>query len=407
MIHIIFGPSGSGKTNLCQQLRELNRIFGSVSLHAKMTTRRKKDYDGNEIVPCSREELYNKCGGTHGYIYESSDYCGNTYEFGISKEEINCAIRKGDEHFIICNNFTVAQTIRRDFMGYVPVRIVYLMYNAKKEEIIKQIKNKLAQECDIYGNYIPEEKYEECANTRYGKILSIREEFNENVSEFDGVIFNQFAQGANATEALLKLRLQIEREIHLEKGLAWLKEKDCLSTQKTHSKIFISHSSGDKNYVNAFVKLIETIELPRDSIFYSSNPSYGIRNGSPIYSEIISCLQNDVKLVILISSENFYRSPGCLIELGATWALNLANTNIGLPNWDLSKGIGPADLHHMSILLDNHDDANIRLDELRSTIVKIFGLNKDGDDEKWSESKKEFFKTIRKIRLKKASIIKN
>ena len=395
MIHIIFGPSGSGKTNFCRQLRKLNDKFGNISLHRKMTTRQKKVYDGDEIVPCSTKELYDVCGGNSGYIYESRDYCGNKYEFGISKKAIEHAIKKGEEHFIICNNFNIAQKIRKDFMLTVPVRIVYLMYNAKKEEIIKQIREKLTEECDIFGKKIPKSKHDECANNRYKKILSIRKKFNDNVYEFDGVIFNRFAHGESGTDAMWNLQLQIEREIHLQKELELLKVKiDYCSIQRTHPKLFISHSRKDKKYVDAFINLIESTGLPRDSIFYSSDPRYGIQNGSHIYNEIINHLQYDVKLVIFISSKNFYESRGCLMELGATWALNLKNTNIGLPNWDMSQGIGPTDSTHVSILLTHYDDANARLDQLRNTIVEIFGLD-SGEDEKWPQIKKEFFYAIK------------
>ena len=186
-------------------------------------------------------------------------------------------------------------------MMEVPVRIVYLIYNAKKEEIIKQIKEKLMEERDIFGKKIPKSEHDNCANTRYKKILCIRKEFNDNVSEFDGVIFNRFAQGEGGNEALWNLQLQIEREINLQKGLEDLKAKMPRTNKRSHPKLFISHSSKDKKYADAFVKLIETIGLPKNSFFYSSQPNSGIPNGAHIYDEIVTHLSKTMLSSLYLS----------------------------------------------------------------------------------------------------------
>ena len=93
-----------------------------------------------------------------------------------------------------------------------------------------------------------------------------------------------------------------------------------------------------------------------------------------------------------------------MMELGATWALDHQSTNIGLPDWDYNKGSGPNDSSHMSIMLDSYADAYERLDKLRVTIIEIFGLEQNEDNEKWLKGKKEFFNAIKKIHLKMTSV---
>jgi guanylate kinase len=47
MIYIIYGASGSGKTTLMNIVRNL---YGDKSIHVKGITRRRRRYDGDEIL---------------------------------------------------------------------------------------------------------------------------------------------------------------------------------------------------------------------------------------------------------------------------------------------------------------------------------------------------------------------
>lgn len=83
-------------------------------------------------------------------------------------------------------------------------------------------------------------------------------------------------------------------------------------------KIFISHSSIDKKIIDPFIDLLEIIGMKHHEIFYSSHPSTGVGLGENILERIKTELSNDV-LVLFVISENFYKSPVCLCEMGATW----------------------------------------------------------------------------------------
>lgn len=86
-------------------------------------------------------------------------------------------------------------------------------------------------------------------------------------------------------------------------------------------KIFISHSSKDKNYTDMLVDLLEDMGLRENQIFCSSVPGCDIPLGKNIFDDILSQFHYNELHVIFVLSENFYNSPVCLNEMGAAWAL--------------------------------------------------------------------------------------
>lgn len=115
--------------------------------------------------------------------------------------------------------------------------------------------------------------------------------------------------------------------------------KPTITVKKT-SKIFISHSSKDKKYVEEIINLIETIGIKSNQIFCSSFEGYGISLGDNFLDTLKKEL-NDEILVIFVLSNNFYKSPISLCEMGATWI----KTNIHIPvlippfNFNKMKGV--------------------------------------------------------------------
>lgn len=84
------------------------------------------------------------------------------------------------------------------------------------------------------------------------------------------------------------------------------------------SKVFISHSSKDKNVVEEVIDLLKLIGINDDKMFCSSFEGYGIELGEDFLKRIKNELSGEV-LVIFILTENYYASPICLCEMGATW----------------------------------------------------------------------------------------
>ena len=87
------------------------------------------------------------------------------------------------------------------------------------------------------------------------------------------------------------------------------------------NKIFISHSSKDLPYVEAFVEQILKLglDIEQERIFCSSMPGYGIRGGHYMPDYIKKEIHQS-SLALLFISKNYKESEICLNEVGAAWA---------------------------------------------------------------------------------------
>lgn len=88
-------------------------------------------------------------------------------------------------------------------------------------------------------------------------------------------------------------------------------------------RIFISHSTKDKDIVTAFVDkiLILSFGLKREQIFCSSVTGTGIKSGADFKNAIKDEILN-ANAVIQIISKDFKQSEVCLNEMGAAWVLS-------------------------------------------------------------------------------------
>jgi len=113
-------------------------------------------------------------------------------------------------------------------------------------------------------------------------------------------------------------------------------------TESKINKIFISHSSLDKNIVEELIDILETIGLNSTQIFCSSFEGYGINFGEDFLARIKEELNNEV-LVLFLLSNNFYSSPVSLCEMGATWVKTSQHIPILIPPFDFKdiKGVIP------------------------------------------------------------------
>lgn len=154
------------------------------------------------------------------------------------------------------------------------------------------------------------------------------------------------------------------------------------------AKIFISHSSDDKEIVDLFKNLILNAGLgvmDRD-IAYTSAPETGVPTGGNIPQYIKDNIA-DSDFVFFMISENYRKSEVCLNEMGAAWALD--------------KNVKPLLLHNVSFesvgwlyrvnLCARIDDLD-RLDELRDEFIKKYGSQTK--TVVWNRKKQEFVKAI-------------
>lgn len=83
-------------------------------------------------------------------------------------------------------------------------------------------------------------------------------------------------------------------------------------------KIFISHSSKDKEIGNHLVKLLRGIGLSEEEIIFTSNIAYGIPVGQNIFNWLKAQIR-EKPFVIYLLSNDYYKSIACLNEMGAAW----------------------------------------------------------------------------------------
>lgn len=121
-------------------------------------------------------------------------------------------------------------------------------------------------------------------------------------------------------------------------------------------KIFISHSSKDKEFVGILLDLIEAIGVKQDQIFCSSYSGYGVALGEDFLARIRRELDSQV-LVIFVLTRNFYESPIALCEMGAAWIKTSEHIPILVPPFDFKdvRGVFPVS---QGIKLNDTDGLN-------------------------------------------------
>ncbi|AVB75917.1 toll/interleukin-1 receptor domain-containing protein [Methanococcus maripaludis] len=98
-------------------------------------------------------------------------------------------------------------------------------------------------------------------------------------------------------------------------------------------KIFISHSSKDKEYAKLLRDVLENAGLTHDQIFCTSLTGHRNEFGKNFLDNIKNKL-NDDYLILFLLSRNFYESPMCMCELGAAWVKTKESVPVLIPPFD-------------------------------------------------------------------------
>ncbi len=136
-------------------------------------------------------------------------------------------------------------------------------------------------------------------------------------------------------------------------------------------KIFISHSSQNKNYGNELVDLLTGIGVKDDEIIFTSNHAYGIPIGQNIFDWLKSTISEKPHVLYLLSPE-YYRSVACLNEMGAAWVVENKHTMIFTPEFNLSSPeflMGAINPREIGFYIDNHDKLIAFVESLRIDFV--------------------------------------
>lgn len=150
-----------------------------------------------------------------------------------------------------------------------------------------------------------------------------------------------------------------------------------------------------------FVELLEDMGMTENTIFCSSCEGYNISWGKDIYGYLAKEFKNDRKnlMVLFMLSDNYYKSPACLNEMGATWILKKDYRSILLPGFEYEDIDGAINAQQIGIKLDDAN-LNMQLNEIKRQFSDIFNLAHLSDN-KWDRVRESFIKKITDIRNSK------
>lgn len=155
------------------------------------------------------------------------------------------------------------------------------------------------------------------------------------------------------------------------------------------ARIFISHATGDKDFVDKFIDLLQTgiNGLTQEHIFCTSLEGMRIPEGKDFIQFIKGELRNPA-LVISLISPAYYESAFCLCELGATWAMGHSSFPLLLPPYTF------ADLRAVlqTTQARRIDDA-AGLSVLRDRIIEVLRLP-HGSTSRWEGKRNEFLTNL-------------
>jgi len=158
-------------------------------------------------------------------------------------------------------------------------------------------------------------------------------------------------------------------------------------------KIFISHSTDDKQYVGKFVQMLEKSAVKPEHLFCSSVQGYGIPLNENIYDYLRSEFEQYDLYVIFMLSKNYYKSKACLNEMGAAWGLQTEYQAILLPGFHYKQFEGAINPRKICFQLNNIGERESRLTELKDRIISKLELPDLGQTI-WERHRKAFLDEI-------------
>ena len=157
-----------------------------------------------------------------------------------------------------------------------------------------------------------------------------------------------------------------------------------LEKESTGRRVFISHSSKDKQYVTDFVNhiLCLGIGLNPDDIFCTSIEDMTMRNGEDIRMHIQENIRS-AEYSFLLISDNYKDSEICVNEMGAVWAYDANVKLFLLPNTSFYSIGWLCDTRKADKLADS-----VALDRLYKEMIEYFSLKENLIH--WSQQRETF-----------------
>ena len=204
----------------------------------------------------------------------------------------------------------------------------------------------------------------------------------------DETAFNELSGSLNA------ICKNIHKYYYSEEITAVKKAREEITMQQKSPKIFISHSSSDKDYVSKLIDLLEGIGLNEKHIFCSSIAGYGIPLDQDIYDYLKLQFETHNLHIIFVLSQNYYKSIACMNEMGAAWILQNKYSTILLPEFEFQEIKGAINPRQIGLKLDNDlTDIKEKLGQLKDCMLNEFGLPKVSDI-RWEQKRDIFISSI-------------
>lgn len=152
-------------------------------------------------------------------------------------------------------------------------------------------------------------------------------------------------------------------------------------------KIFISHSSKDKDIVEKFTDRILQlgIGINAEDIFCTSIEEMGVKNGKDIRKHIQTNIRN-AEYAFLLISKNYKASEICINEMGAVWAYDAKVRLYLLPDVDFDEIGWLCDTRKADMI-----NSSIVLDDLHKEMIEYFELP---DRDTWSRQRETFISYV-------------
>ncbi|TDE17684.1 toll/interleukin-1 receptor domain-containing protein [Dyadobacter psychrotolerans] len=163
-------------------------------------------------------------------------------------------------------------------------------------------------------------------------------------------------------------------------------------------KIFISHSSQDRDVVGKLIDYLRAIGVSTRKIFCTSYEDYGIPLGEDFLEKIKKEISSET-LVLFVLTDNFYASPVSLCEMGAAWVNSKDHIPILVPPFDFIdiKGVIP-NTQGMKI------NEKPKLNSLKSKLEIFFELDPISFSI-WERERDEIFSRMDAVLQKRATPI--
>lgn len=198
----------------------------------------------------------------------------------------------------------------------------------------------------------------------------------------------------------MKHKLQnARRDLRILLAAAGERSEPTPSSGHKRPKVFISHKTEDRAYADALVHLINfIIGADGDKIFCSSIAGYGVKPSQDIIVKIKEQFSNHKLFVVIIHSPRYYKSPVCLNEMGAAWALDTKFYSFLTKDCRIDQLTGVIGNEEMCISPNADEEMlNAHLDSFKEDLVAFFGANSI-DQSKWEHERKQFVEAIAAIK---------